>query len=713
MTSNDKSCNSAFKQLYYEAEAEASSKMVESSRQYSSDEYFKPEGTVTIPKHLWTQVQQCLHLMTREFSQLNRECDDEIDLQKLYNEMPSNLQHSFLTRSSVRQRLFNDDNTTQTTVPQGQLVEKLFVRRKVSNGPGVELASRQTFLPNTKSKISEIESLDSGFCQENSSAVGVSTQEEYSQPQPSHSSSKKKCRRRYRLVRRHSASCQTPGKRTSKTTSEHKFDTQENKHFARNELYTCQSTGTSENKHDRQESYHVARNEHSFDQCFSNTDNFHVSEQTKTTAINSQSECSSSPELYDVLLIEAPPTPCVHSKVDLPQVIPRNRTPLLTTSFQENCLSSTSCMHPQATSGNKTSQVIIESSQGHGCSSNPGKHPVVNVTNSCDPEAQLRRPLFQQCSETSAESMPSPIRCILNTNITETSGNSPLTSNAHHPTLSSSQNNKNTPPSPDSSKSPCAILQPEISVDFLRTKDILKRTSTSVRNEGNTEHNIQSGQNNASYTKSRRALCAMNRRLVSSPTTQINNAEGSLTTQSLPTQCERKSEVTTSEKLKGDDHHSNSFNSPSGNHRQLKTSTPRRAKFHPYATCNKSRTPLLISPFRDLTIRSPRQKWTTLHDRSPMAMHVKQARRISDPIVASRKILDLDDLNTDNEKIKAQDECGSNKMKSQSCLQYRKKLRVKQNDKTDSHMQYSESHSNCSTDKCTKTFCFNCSMDLS
>jgi hypothetical protein len=868
--------NMAHKQCYYEQEEQTNSKMV-LGRSYSSDEYFKPKETVTISKDLWSQVQQCLLLMTSVFRQLNSESDNEKDSKNLSNERPSQRQSNLIRKSSVKQRLFNDANTSHSGVPQGLVVEKLFVRHKGSSTPGVELASRQTFTCDTKSKISEIESLDSGFCQENNN-VSASTQQ-YSAPSSSSSrmggstshntivsqksegscgfmksaagfkqlssgvscrgsdslrclqptpellspkvfgehnqaSSEKKRQRRYRLVRRRSASCKTRGRSTNETpTSDHESDTRENQHFARNELYPCMSTGTSEHESDTRESHHGARNEHSFDQCLSETDDFRIPEKTKMTAMKGikQSECCSSPEIYDVMLVHAPPTLdslVVHNKVLSPRAIPRNKTPSLTTSSQENCHSSTSHMHPRAISGNKRSQ-ITELSQGYCRSSTPRKHlGVNNVATSPDSEAYLRRPLFQQNSGTSAESMPSPIRSTLNTNPTETMVNNTFLGNTDHPTLSSQpQNMKESLPSPISSKSPGAILQPEISVNFLRTKDILKRRSSCVTNEGPAKPNIPSGQNNDGYTKklfpnlskkglsagsntllfhipsddlfkqnteqdylsneghsknnqrgnlmpsivrssnststrspdycrskSRNVLCATtDRRLVNSPLTQMHNSESSPTTESSTTRCDRKSKVTTPEKLNRLNHNSDRFTSP--NNHQLKIA-PRRAKFHPYATCSKfprtpslsspfqslsSRSPSLISPLRDLTIKSPsspRHKWTTL-DRSPMAVCVKQARRMSDPVVASRKILEFgshgrcSDFSSDKEK--SREERVSDEIKNEHGLQYpRKKFTMKRNNKVDRHVEDNESRSKCSNGKCTKTFCFNCSMmDLS
>ena len=726
LPSNNKICNLPTKQLTFESKEKNSE--VELTRQDSNDEYFKPKRTVTISKDLCTQVQQCLHLMTSVFSQLNNEHSDERHSQR---------QPCLTRRSSVKQNLFNGDNT-----PQGLVVEKVFVRNKALGGSGVEVASRRSFLHDNKNKISEIESLHSQVCQKNSSDVDDSIQDA-SQPESNRASLERKRWRRYRLVRRRSATGKTSGKPSIKIPkSEQKFGTQE--------------------------SLHIGESDHSFDTCLSDTDDFQVPKTVKKTQVKDkrQSERLGSPELDDVVLLEAPPLPVV-GKVESPQVIPRNSKSLSTMSFLENSPHSALRMNPP---GMCEYETLFESSQERCRFSTPQKHSEINIERS---EERERRPLFPQRSDKSAETMPSPIRSTLNTNLTEASPNYTVISD--DTTLSSGQNVicRDSLPCSIGSKSPCVFLRHEILVNSLTSEHVPKITSTFACNEDKAEHKLETGRNygtkkhipdllkhhvqeanfsherfnershrgnliptsnsvstknpeiipepDYSELKSKIVLSDTNGRLVKFP-------EGSPTAQHLSTKCKRKSKFLTSEKIKGQYDHSNRLNSPSSNRRY--SFTPRRAKFHPYATYNKSRTlpvvsphksltnksPSMISPFQKFTVKSPsssRHKWTTL-DRSPTALCVKQTRRISDPIVVSRRNLELGDISSNNEKIKAQEKIGFNKMKGESKPNFScGKFRTQRNNEIDCLVEDDQRRSNCSTGKCTKTFCFNCSMDFS
>ena len=705
LPSNYKICNLPTKQLTF-ANNEKNSE-IELSRQDSSDECFKPERTVTISKDLWTQVQQCLHLMTSVFSQLNNNHSDERHSQR---------QPCLIRRSSVKQNLLNGDNT-----PQGLVVEKVFVRNKALDGSGVEVASRQSFLHDNKNKISEIESLDTLVGQKNSSDVDNSIQDT-SQPESNRASLERKHRRRYRLVRRCSATGKTPGKPSSKIAmSEHKFGTQENRH--------------------------IGESDHSFDTCLSDTDDFHVPKTVKKTHVKDigQSERLGSPELDDVVLLEAPSLPVV-GKVEY-----RNSKSLSTMSFQEN-------------------ETLFESSQER-CSFST-LHSGINIERS---EKRAKRPLFPQRSNKSAETMPSPIRSTLNTNLTEVSPNYTVISDANDITLSSSQNVvcRDSLPYSIKSKSPCAFLRHEILVNSLTSEHVPKITSTFACNEDKAEHKLEPGRNydtkkripdllkhhvqeaNLSHKRfnersqrgnlipTSNSVSAKNPKVISEPDyieskskivlsdtnrLLVKSSEGSPTTQHLTTQCKRKSKFLTSEKMKGQHNHSNRLNSPSSSCRH--SITPRRTKFHPYATYNKSRkppvvspdksltnkSPSLISPFRKFNVKSPsspRPKWTTL-DRSPTALRVKQTRRMSDPIVVSRRNLEFGDISSGNEKIKALEKIGFDKMKGESKPNFsRNKFRTHRNNEIDRLVEDDHMRSNCSTGKCTKTFCFNCSLDFS
>jgi hypothetical protein len=612
---------------------------IELSSRYPNDEFFKLEGTVGIPKDLHTRVQQHLNFMTSVFRHLNGS---------------SQCQSSLVTKSSVKQRLFNDDNTPQTSPPQGLIVENLFVRDKALGRSGVELASRQSFIQSSKSKISEVKGSDSGYWhQENGSNVDPSTKDN-SQPESNVLSLERKCRRRYRLVRRRSASCKAQGQ-SSSTMSEHNSRAQENPR--------------------------VANSDHSFDQCLSDTDDHHVHKRTKKMPVKymRQNKCQGSPELDDVMLLEAPPSPVANTKVQSSQAVPRNRTSPSTMLSQENGSHSSSNLQRRY-----RHETLFESSQEHCCSSTPKKFSGINDVERSQVDAGRQ----QHNGDTFLEEMPSPIvpsdgtkegfSDLLKHHIKEAdvSKKGPGESNQHKNFISSN------------------VKQ-------------LQANSASTRN-CQIISDFDYGE-----SKSKVGLRFTNGLLVNSP-------EGGPTTQLFTNQYERKSQVITSKNLKRRNQYCNRPNGASINneHTLQVRSTPHREKYHPSTTCHKSRTPAVISPNESFTIRAPlispfqhhavkssRPRWTTL-DRSPMTLCAKQPRRLYEPIVASRKNLQFDDFGSDNERAKARDtnsDCNSNYPSS--------KCRRQQN--YDSECSVEDDEFPCSTGACTKTFCFNCSTDLS
>ena len=756
-------------------------------------------GAVTITKDLWSEVQQCLRLMTSVFSQLNNECNEEKDLAMHCNEGPSQRQPC-LTRASVRQRLFDDTNSSPALVPKGKIVEKIFIKKKGSSTTSIELASRETFLHNETNKISEIGGLDSACCNQNSCDTSY---EDYSLSSPSkpmkdelirktlvsettkgthaassgikasiensctkfsadlksspvstvtdkyraHTSSydqpalqfsspkrfdeslistKKKRRPRYRLVRRRSSLCKTQG-RSAEATSEHESD-----------------PGVS-TKTTASEKGHVARNKHSFDHCHSDREDFHIPEKTmKTNVLHRRPAAGSSPEIDDVILVEAPP------KLGRPQAICSGSTTVQCSS-----------MCPSAISRNKTS-VTSGSSGGHCHSSTPRKYGEFKET---APSANVAR------RSGSVETMPSPIKC---TSVTETLASTTVMSNSS--LLPSSIATE--------SHSECSFSQPDISISSLAKKDIFKR-STSSDNERNTKSNTRSSKDSDVYTerlflglpqervsfspaddhlprkgrskkneheivmlgsdgssgstlnrnpevvshtkplleenydrtKSRSELCATNKKLLGSKSTSMLEWSDYLP--------EKESKIISSRKRNRTKHSSEHFTRLSHEHRQslqLKI-TPSREKHHPYATSTKFprippshspsqsssiRTPALIPPLQGLSIKSPSSpshKWSTL-DRSPMAMCFKEAQQISDPVVACRTILKFgSDSHSSNKKMsRGEARPRRNKVK---------KATMRASNITDHRLENNDSRSDCSNGKCLKAFCFNCSMELS
>lgn len=850
MSSNNKIHNSAQKQRYYKHAEE----LHNNEKSLDIDAHIRPKETVTISKDLWTQVQQCLCLMTSVFSHLNSECNEEKDLAKHCNERPYQREPT-LTRASVKQQLF-DDSTTQASIPKGKVVEKIFIRQKGLSRSSIELASRETFLHDKTNKISEIDALDSGYCNQNSCDIDTSSQDYssssssrpmvdgltskklivsetserdcsescnpkssmenscakfsagskklssqvscvtdkcYNHTSPYHQpflellpskifgecdkSTKKKRRPRYRLVRRRSSSSKSQGRSREDTTSEHESDSGKTWNFEKNEFNRCLSTGTSAQVSDTSGKRHAARNKHSFDQCLSDNDDFHIPEKaSKKTAVedNEPTESYSSPEIDDLILVEAPPAPLVNNKPERRQALRSGRNPVKYSSLPR---SSNSSIYPSAIDRNKR-PLMNGSSDGHCHSSTPRKHGgVKNIAPSANPANR----------NGSLEIMPSPIKSTLNTNATETLANSTLTSNESHFDVASPNcqkyNSLLSSPIARKSQSECSILQPEISVSFLAKKDIFERSSS----DNDKRSNIRSDENNHAYSKrlfpglpqerfpasfspsddhltnkdrskknqrenvmpksgrssrstlnkspevvsrakpvfeadhdrskSRSELCATDRELVTSNNSSMFEYPHH----------KKESKIMSSWKLNRSKHSPENFTRPSNEHQQSKI-TPRRAKHHPYATSNKFpripashspfqssgvRTPSLISPFQDLRIKSPsspRHKWTTL-DRSPMAMCFKQARQISDPVVASRTILQFgsDNSRSENEKKYREETKSSNKMKNRTTS---KKSTTQASNTTDHHF-VDDLRSNCSNGKCLKAFCFNCSMELS
>ena len=816
MSRNNKIHNTAQKQFY----CEPAEVLHNSEKCLDIDQHIKSKGTVTVSKDLWTQVHQCLHLMTSVFSQLNNECNKEKDLARHYNVEQYQKEPS-LTRESVKQQLFDDDNTTQACVPKGKAVEKIFIRQKRSNRSSIELASRQTFLHNKNNKISEIDGLDSACCNRNNGDIDTSSRN-YTSSSPSRpmmegltskklivsetsegscaescnlkssmenscskklspvscvadkchnhtsphhqpaqellpskifgesaKSTKKKRRPRYRLVRRRSSSCRTQGRSREATTSEHESDPGKRENFEKNEHVF----GMSEKRH-------VARNKHSFDQCLSDNDDFHIPEKAKKTTVkdNKLTESHSSPEIDDVILVEAPSTAFVNNKPVRLRAHRIGRIPVESPPL------------PSAIDRNKR-LLMIGSSDRHCHSSTPRKHTKEkNIAPSPNPASR----------NGSLEIMPSPIKSTLNTTVSETLANNTSTSNESHFNVASPEcqryNSFLSSPVARKSQSECSILQPEISVSFLAKKEISK--------DNNKRNEIPSGENNDAYTKklfrsslqerfpassspsddllpnkgqskknqheilmprsgglsrstlnenlevvsrtkpffqeddnkskSGRELFATERELCSSKNSSMFESSHHFS--------KKQSKITSSSKLNRPKHSSEKFIAPFNQQSKI---TPTRAKHHPYATSNKFprtpkshspfqsssvRTPSLISPFQGLTIKSPssaRHKWTTL-DRSPMAICFKQARQISDPVVASRTILQFGSRDSDNEKKSREEARSSNQMKNKTRSN---KSTIQARNMTD-HRFADDSRSNCSNGKCLKAFCFNCSMEL-
>ena len=786
MSNKNKIQNLAQQQCYYEDAEEMQNKETSLG--------IDKAGTVTITKDLWSEVQQCLRLMTSVFSQLNNECNEEKDLAMHCNEGPSQRQPC-LKRASVRQRLFDDTNSSPALVPKGKIVEKIFIKKKGSNTTSIELASRETFLHNETNKISEIDGLDSACCNRNSCDTSY---EDYSLSSPSkpmkdelvsettkgthaassgikasieknsctkfsadlksspvstaidkyrtHTSSydqpalqfsspkrfdgsgvstKKKRRPRYRLVRRRSSLCKTQG-RSAEATSEHESD-------------PGLSTKTTANASGKGP---VARNKHSFDHCLSDREDFRIPEKTmKTNVLHHRPAAESSPEIDDVILVEAPP------KLGRPQAVCSGTTPVQCSS-----------MCPSAISRNETS-VMSGSSGGHCHSSTPRKYGEFKDT---APSANVAR------RSGSVETMPSPIK---STSVTETLASTTVMSN--NSLLPSSIAME--------SHSECSFSQPDISISSLAKKDIFKR-STSSDNERNTKSNTRSSKDSDVYerlfpgfpqervsfspaddppkkgrskkneheivmlgsdgssgstlnrnpevvsytkplleenydrTKSRSELCATNKKLLCSKSTSMLESSDYLPG--------KESKIISSRKRNRTKHSSEHFTRLSNEHRhslQLKI-TPSREKHHPYATSTKFprippshspsqsssiRTPALIPPLQGLSIKSPSSpshKWSTL-DRSPMAICFKEAQQISDPVVACRTILKFgSDSHPGNKKMSRGEARPRNKVK---------KATMRTSNITDHRLENNDSRSDCSNGKCLKAFCFNCSMELS
>lgn len=738
-----------------------------------SDDRFKPQETVTLPKDLWSQVQQCLRLMTSVFSRLNTECSGENDS----SVSQSQIKQCLVERSCVKQRLFDNGNVSD--IPQGQSVEKLFVRQKGSRGPGIELASRKKFLDESTSKIAEIENLDSGFCQENSESCKTTVSE------TSHGSCSEQLHQKRNFVKESAKSIidyQLTSSEGDLSCLQQSYSQNHNKltqglpvkKRRRYRLVRRRSNKTKSMSNDSTEKHDPVRNEHSFDQCLRDTDDIHISESRKKMQTNKHSECSSSPEMHEVILVAAPSTPIVQKLIDCPQEISKNTTFSYTSSPPQgqHCSST-----PLRIPGNQNLLYAVSNIKEQCHSSTPRKHIEINRKGKklLNHDECLKRLVFPTQNNLLEDSMPSPIRSTLNSKqLNETSSS---------PKADSFVNSIDT-------QSPISILIPKISVNFLGPKEIIERSS--LVQEDTNKNKISFTQNEDACSKKLCSRLPYISDITALPACHIppvdcskqkvrhlsdipcNNEDGNLFlkgTASLDSsstagvdvishtviseprqkgeQCytldacvNSKSKIgsngktttysersrRTIDKTKYDVYASDNYQlSP-----PLKI-TPRRRKFHPYATDSKfSRTPSLsplstarsslISPFRDLTIKTPSSssyKWTTL-DRSPMASCVKQARRMSDPVVASRKILKFGSHNAQNhqfypdrERRMTPQEYQSRLRGAESSLQKRPKKSTLRKGITDSSFDGDDSSSTCLNGKCTKTFCFNCSMDLS
>ena len=664
------------------------------TRNYSHDEELKE--SVTIPKDLCSQVQHCLSLMTSFFKQFNSEYDQKNNINQLCHKKWSQPKSTSVTRSSVKQRLF-DENWTHSNVPKGQVVEKLFVRQR-STGSSVELASRQTYFNNRSTNrildqhdvLASSEQCSSTSSRSDESTNRKTTVSKTSQVswEPQSSSEgvdasqlllKKKGKPRYRLVRRHCSKIQRS------TSDEDK--SKEHPHLAGKEIDSTEVTDTTNHRY-------LKRNEHSLEQCLNNTNDL---KKTKAAVkSNKRRLYCSSPEMDDVILVEAP--------TKSPQEIPIKISQY---TSSPNSLR----MDRGEISLNKT-PLIFGGSDPHCLSSTPRKPPHHNNTKPQQDEGN-----------TFKEAMPSPIRSI----VTKTSENHPTLINnldqasnsilqkgsLPRPTtnIQSSQNRHGYfrkmflgSPEKNFSGSLCSLSLPTISLDDPSLQTVEQDSLSEQRYNSNNRHQTLTGRNGVptnltssaspevtcrkekfsghKKSKSSRKVCAMNERRYKRKLE--HNSESGSTTESANVEYQGKPEVITSKKLNKHCYNFDSFTRPKR--------SPKRAKFHPYATSNKFpitpsetspyqrlrvKSPSLISPLRDLTIKSPsspqNHKWTTL-SRSPMTISVKQPRRNSDQVVKSRKLLGFDFHNPtpDNQES-----------------------------------------SNCSNGKCSKTFCFDCSMHFS
>lgn len=726
--------------------------------------------TVRISKDLWTQVQRCLHLMTTVFSHLHCErVEGSVCLP---------------TKSSLKQTLFSNSTKLRTNVPRGAVLEKLFVRSKGSSSPGIELLSRQNLLHGTTNRTSVDDSLDESLSYEkdnlgtlhNNSSTSTTEQssrrntiatqknvdgwksrsnhfltfspfqpkrpvsyqsynsgfQASSQPWPDYTIS----RRRYRLVKRlHGSSTGQFDKQDKRhvTQDKHSFDIMKTKKQCIKNKHSLDKLVSDSDSNDEdntkqttindacKQTQHM-NNEHSFDQCLSDSDD--AEKASQRTGVNGckRSQCWSSPELDDVILVEAQPSRRFHEQ-RCAIVVPDTSMRVLS---HDDILQSRHHKDGVNLSLSVPKTVSLAQVESDTISGNNRNDYTANVYPSLPKTIYPAglRPMSVSISSKHVTSTPTLTLLAKNedkTNLSMTKNSERKRSvNSHQVSSASlsqhvnfavknsgccqpsgrlcSKNRRKFGSIVDSTKSPPATnhgggkpsSSSNCTIESKKTSDKQEISSARDKQQPSPQRSTVSCNSESSSD----VLRARDGQQVNKKQLNTLYAQGLKSSSFMRSSCnKRKSKDASIKKVSR--HNLDTFTTPSDNYQQRSHLRNGCEKFHPYATSQKfensrcislqranMKSPSLMSPLRDVWIKSQEdRKWTTL-DRSPMA-------QVTPHFATTRK---------------------------NSCFKSRR-LNYIEEDATTMELPLdpneNELWSNCSSGKCEKTFCFNCCMDLS